>query len=323
MPLTRVSRPKPSIVVALGLLALSAGARRAEAQFEPPRVFGGALAASWIAARDAPGNAFGVFHFRRVLELPARPERFIVHVSADNRYRFFVNGTQVSSGPQRSDLMHWRYETLDLAPHLRAGRNVLAALVWNWGPHRPVAQFSRHTAFLLQGDSEREAVASTGREWKVLQERGLRANSGDLADGRRLLRGSAGRGRGRQPLSLGLGAGRLRRRGLASSRGRRRLGRRACAASRDRDHRRGHALAARAALDPAHGGEGGAARAGPARLRAGAGRRVPARHGGPRGAGADEGHDPARQRPPHERLCGPRDERRERAAPWPSPTPRP
>ena len=138
----------------------------------PPRVFGGAPAASWIAPPDTPGNAYGVFHFRRTLELASRPERFIVHVSADNRYRLFVNGQQVSSGPQRSDLMHWRYETLDLAPHLRAGRNVLAALVWNWGPDRPAAQFSRRTAFLMQGDTEREAVANTGREWKVLRNPG-------------------------------------------------------------------------------------------------------------------------------------------------------
>ena len=172
MRFRRDSRQKPAIIVALGIVALSAGARRGEAQLEPPRVFGGAPAASWIRDKDAPGDAFGVFHFRRVLELGARPERFMVHVSADNRYRLFVNGQQVSSGPQRSDLMHWRYETLDLAPHLRAGRNVLAALVWNWGPHRPVAQFSRHTAFLLQGDTEREAMANTGREWKVFRNPG-------------------------------------------------------------------------------------------------------------------------------------------------------
>ena len=58
------------------------------------------------------------------------------------------------------------------APHLRAGKNVLAALVWNWGPYRPVAQFSRRTAFLLQGDTDREAVANTGPEWKVLRNPG-------------------------------------------------------------------------------------------------------------------------------------------------------
>jgi hypothetical protein len=31
---------------------------------------------------------FGVFHFRRVFELEAKPSSFVVHVSADNRYRF-------------------------------------------------------------------------------------------------------------------------------------------------------------------------------------------------------------------------------------------
>jgi hypothetical protein len=156
--------------VALTLAFLAAAAGPGAAQTEAPTVFHGAPAASWIAPPGVPGDAFGVFHFRRTIDLPSRPDRFLVHVSADNRYRLFVNGRQVSSGPQRSDLMHWRYETLDLAPNLQAGRNVLAALVWNWGRDRPVAQFSRRTAFLLQGDSEREAVVNTGREWKVLHD---------------------------------------------------------------------------------------------------------------------------------------------------------
>jgi hypothetical protein len=142
------------------------------AQVPLSKVFDGAPAASWIFPPDAPPDAYGVFHFRRTFELPARPERFVVHVSGDNRYRLFVNGRLVSSGPQRSDLMHWRYETVDLAPDLRAGRNVAAALVWNWGAERPVAQFSHRTGFLLQGQSERESVANTGREWKVLRNPG-------------------------------------------------------------------------------------------------------------------------------------------------------
>ena len=70
--------------------------------------------------------------------------------------------------------MHWRYETLDLAPQLKAGRNILAALVWNWGAERPVAQFSYRTGFLLQGDSENESIANTGETWMVFHNEGYK-----------------------------------------------------------------------------------------------------------------------------------------------------
>ena len=180
------------------------GAGPAAAQGAAPRVFGGAPAAPWIFSPGAGGNEFGVFHFRRMFELNAKPSSFVVHVSADNRYRLFVNGQQVSSGPQRSDLMHWRYETVDVAPQLRAGRNVIAALVWNWGADKPVAQFSRQTAFLLQGDSPREAVVNSGPEWKVLRNDRLRSDSGSGRCRWRLLCVSTGRGDRRAPLSMGL-----------------------------------------------------------------------------------------------------------------------
>src|SRR4029078_6129033 len=93
--------------------------------------------------------------------------KFVVHVSADNRYRLYVNGAEVSSGPQRADVMHWRYETVDIAPKLRAGRNVVAALVWNWGAAHPVAQHSLRTGLLVQGNTEREAAINTGAGWKL------------------------------------------------------------------------------------------------------------------------------------------------------------
>ena len=134
------------------------------------RVFDGAPPASWVAPAGVPGDSFTVFHARRTFDLPAIPGRFLVHVSADNRYRLYVNGVQVSSGPQRSDVTHWRYETLDLAPNLRAGRNVIAALVWNWGAAQPVAQHSHRTGFLLQGNGPTEAaLVNTGTGWKLLR----------------------------------------------------------------------------------------------------------------------------------------------------------
>ena len=131
--------------------------------------FAGAPRAFWIAPPQVPGDSFVVFHARHAFTLSSAPGRFVVHVSADNRYRLYVNGAAVSSGPQRSDVGHWRYETIDLAPQLRAGRNVLAAVVWNWGAARPVAQHSHRTGFLVQGASATEAaLVNTGPGWKLL-----------------------------------------------------------------------------------------------------------------------------------------------------------
>src|SRR5689334_240977 len=155
------------LAAAVAPLALrSASAQQGDA----PRIFAGAPEARWIAPPGMPADSFGAFHARRTLDLAAKPTRFVVHVSADNRYRLYVNGVQVSSGPQRSDPTHWRYETVDLAPQLAAGSNVIAAVVWNWGPHHPVAQHSVRTGFLLQADSPSEAAANTGPGWRLLRD---------------------------------------------------------------------------------------------------------------------------------------------------------
>ena len=125
--------------------------------------------AAWIRCPGGPAREFGVFHFRKSFTLAAAPKRFVVHVSGDNRYEFFVNGQRVATGPARGDLHHWRYATLDLASELQAGRNVLAAIVWNYAEFAPMAQMMNETGFLLQGDGPDEAVVNTGATWKVFK----------------------------------------------------------------------------------------------------------------------------------------------------------
>ncbi len=125
--------------------------------------------ARWILHPAGPAKQYGVFHFRKTITLPAKPTRFVVHVSGDNRYRLFVNGKVVGSGPAQSDPQHWNYETYDLAPFLQAGKNVLAAQVYNMGEGSPVAQMSWQTGFLMQGDTDAEKMANTDQSWKVYQ----------------------------------------------------------------------------------------------------------------------------------------------------------
>ena len=120
---------------------------------------------------ESAPQAYGVYHFRRAFDLPARPDEFVVHVSGDNRYQLFVNGARVSWGPARGDLTHWRYETVDIAPQLRAGKNVLAAVVWNDGEYRAVAQISNRTGFVLEADRAEDVVVNTDRSWKCVEDK--------------------------------------------------------------------------------------------------------------------------------------------------------
>src|SRR5438270_2620522 len=89
--------------------------------------------ATWISVPGAPPFDYGVYHFRKTFQLASKPARFVIHVSADNRYQLFVNGERSANGPARGDLYHWRYETVDIAPMLNPGANTLAAVVWNFG----------------------------------------------------------------------------------------------------------------------------------------------------------------------------------------------
>lgn len=137
--------------------------------------------ARWLAHPTAPATQFGVFHFRKTFDLPEKPARFFVHVSADHRYRLFVNGKSVSHGPARSDIWHWNFESLDLAPFLQKGKNVLAAVVWNGGENAPFAQMSFQTGFILQGDGKSEALVDTDTSWRVLQNPAYAPEALDMA----------------------------------------------------------------------------------------------------------------------------------------------
>lgn len=138
--------------------------------------------AIWISHPTAPLREPLVLHFRKSIELAVQPQHYVVHVSGDRRFLFYVNGQRIGAGPAKSDLPHWRYETFDIAPALHAGTNLLTATVWNFGIYAAVSQISDRTAFLVQGDTAQESAADTNASWSVAVEPGLsvipRANDG-------------------------------------------------------------------------------------------------------------------------------------------------
>ena len=162
-----------TLVAALMLLA-GAGAM---AQFGPQRdpsapfdLKTDSWNARWISVPGAGAQDYGVYYFRKDVDLAAVPSDYVVHVTGDNRYKLYVNGTLVSLGPAKGDATHWNYETVDLAPYLKAGTNVIAALVYHEGRDKPDSQASVSAGFLLQGEGNAKALY-TDRSWKCMADK--------------------------------------------------------------------------------------------------------------------------------------------------------
>ncbi len=125
--------------------------------------------AQWITHTEGLYSlkANGLFLFRKNMVTQTVPKEFVVHISADNRYKLFVNGNYIGTGPAVSDIQHWFYDTYDIAPYLKSGENIIAAEVWNWGTLSPWNQMSYRTAFIMQGDSKTESDVNTDDSWTV------------------------------------------------------------------------------------------------------------------------------------------------------------
>ena len=139
--------------------------------------------ANWIAASSDNGTSYGVYYFRKNANLEKKPERFVIHVSADNRYKLYVNRKLVSLGPARCDTYFWNFETVDLAPYLKKGKNNITALVWNEAQYRPEAQITVQTAFILQGNTLSEEILNTDESWKCIRDKGYSPLLGIFAAG--------------------------------------------------------------------------------------------------------------------------------------------
>lgn len=78
---------------------------------------------------NAPVFAF----FRKEIDFSALPEHFPVRITADSRYKLYINGAFVEAGPLKGDRNGWYYDEVETAPFLRRGKNVWAVIVL-WYP---------------------------------------------------------------------------------------------------------------------------------------------------------------------------------------------
>ncbi|WP_308635166.1 alpha-L-rhamnosidase-related protein [Paenibacillus silvisoli] len=139
--------------------------------------------AKWIWPHR-PGHGPGtevnepqIAYFRRSFNVSDPSDSHLtVSVSADSRYRLWLNGEPVSSGPLKGDLNTHYYEVVDVSDKLRKGENVWSAQVIYYAGRTGPASVWRSDmgAFLLDGqlkDGSGQLLEelSTDNRWRTLR----------------------------------------------------------------------------------------------------------------------------------------------------------
>jgi hypothetical protein len=100
--------------------------------------------ANWIwQAADGPKNTW--MCFRKNVTLESDPSIAYARIAADSKYWLWINGKlavfegQLKRNPDQNNTC---YDSVNLAPFLKAGSNTIAALVWYLGKEG----FSHHSS---------------------------------------------------------------------------------------------------------------------------------------------------------------------------------
>lgn len=147
------------------------------------------LQSSMIWSPAAPAGTQAYVAFRKSLDLDRAPAAAALHLFADSRYLLWVNGKHVLRGPCRFNPKRPEFDTLDIAPHLRAGANSLVVLVH----HYPAinGRIMKHEPGLSAVlDADGREILRSDKSWRSSPDTEYRPSPGawssipDVIDGR-------------------------------------------------------------------------------------------------------------------------------------------
>lgn len=121
----------------------------------------------WIWYGDFGYDLFNAWmQARRNFTLRTVPVRAPIGITADTQYRLTVNGVHLMRGPARGFQTSWPFDTIDIAPYLRKGKNTIAVLVHQVGISTFQYVHQGLAGLLVWGRVEKEDVSS-GAAWRV------------------------------------------------------------------------------------------------------------------------------------------------------------
>jgi len=106
--------------------------------------------AAWIGS-DHPFDLHEAYLcFRQTWQLAGRPQAAELLITADSRYKLWINGRFVARGPARSWPQAQAVDRLDVTEYVQAGANLIAVQVYQPG-YSTFAYVQRGSAGLLAG----------------------------------------------------------------------------------------------------------------------------------------------------------------------------
>ncbi len=119
--------------------------------------------------------------FRRAFRIAGEPEKAVLKISADSRYKLYINGKLIEIGPSRGDSQVWFFDEIDFLSYLTEGENVLAVQVLRY----PLAhEKGNHGIFrtgypglYLEGEVQytdgSSEILNADEKWKVRKDEGF------------------------------------------------------------------------------------------------------------------------------------------------------
>lgn len=120
--------------------------------------------ARWIGLDERLQIAPLVAAYRLKFSL-STSETIRFHITADERYEFFVDGESIGCGSERGDADNWFYESYEVK--LLTGAHTLVARVWSLGEKAPLAQMSLGHGFFLCADEAHLALSTGMGDWEA------------------------------------------------------------------------------------------------------------------------------------------------------------
>jgi alpha-L-rhamnosidase len=144
--------------------------------------------AKWIWYPERKTLPNSIMKFRKLIYVESNVKEAKAFVSADSRYRLYINGKYIVRGPAPYDPMHMHYDIIDIGPYLKKGKNIIAILGYYIGIStnnyiRP-QDLSTTAAIIFQCYIEYEnnkLEVVSDRTWRVKRSKAWRNRTNDCA----------------------------------------------------------------------------------------------------------------------------------------------